>query len=254
MRKNRLKQLWRENQTAFGAWASLGSPAAVEAMAGMNVDWILLDAEHGVCSYEDCFSLLQAMSGSDATSLVRVPSCEPVPIRRVLDMGAGGVIVPTIRTPEEVQAVLSFCRYPPDGVRGVGPYRASRYYLDYLDYCKNANAEIAVIVQIETREAVDNLEDILEVPGLDAVFIGPADLSSALGTFPDANAPVVQEAIDRVLNSANQRGMPVGYYCNSGREAEARAKQGFRMLNVGSDMGFVTRSLHRAIKEARGET
>jgi 2-keto-3-deoxy-L-rhamnonate aldolase RhmA len=254
MRKNRLKELWRENQTAFGVWASLGSPAVVEAMAGMKVDWILLDAEHGICSYEDSFSLLQAMNGSQATSLVRVPSCDQVPIRRVLDLGAEGVLVPTIRTPEEVQAVVSFCRYPPDGVRGVGPNRASRYFLDYLDYCENANAEIAVIVQIETLEAIDNLDDILGVPGLDAVFIGPADLSSALGTFPDANAPVVQEAIDRVLNSANERGIPVGYYCNTGREAEARAKQGFRMLNVGNDTGFITISLHRALKEARGES
>jgi 4-hydroxy-2-oxoheptanedioate aldolase len=253
MRENHLKRLLKEGSPAYGIWLSSGSAAVAEAVSHLETDWILFDSEHGVASYEACFPLLQAVAGGSASSIVRVPSTDPAPVRRVLDMGAEGVLVPFIRTVEEVERVVAACRYPPQGIRGIGPYRASRYYLDFADYFGRANQEVLVTVQIETTEALDNLEAILAVPGLDAVFIGPADLSAALGQFPNIGAPEVKEAIQRIVSAADRAEMPVGFYCNSGGEARERVAQGCRMVSVAIDLGVLTRGLRRELREARGD-
>src|SRR5689334_20814458 len=142
MRKNSLKQLWRDDKPAFGIWADLGSSSAVEAVAQVDPDWILLDGEHGVASYEECFHLLQAMNGSRATSIIRVAWSDTIAIKRSLDMGAEGIMVPYVRTAEEVRRIVAACRYPPVGTRGLGPYRASKYETDFEDYYTHANEEI----------------------------------------------------------------------------------------------------------------
>ncbi len=253
MRKNRLKQLWREGKTAFGMWADLGSPAAVEAMAQLDLDWILLDGEHGAASYEGCFPLLQAMNGSQATSVIRVPAHDHIAIKRALDMGAEGVMVPYVRTAEEVRRVVAECRYPPVGIRGIGPFRGSKYETDFMDYYNHANQEIAAIVQIECVEAVQNLDAILAVPGLDAIFVGPADLSASMGFFPNVDAPEVQRAIDGIVAAAKKAKMPVGYYCGSGKEAEMRADQGFQLINFGNDMSYLVQSVRRELRVSRGQ-
>lgn len=253
MRPNRLKQLWREDRTAFGFWMTLGSPEVVELASCLDVDWLLLDAEHGAASYEDCLRLLQAMNGSDATPLIRVPWNDTVAIKRALDMGAEGILVPQIKTAEEVAGIVAMCRYPPEGHRGIGPQRASRYYLDFNDYMKKANEEIAVIVQIETVEAVDNLDAILAVPGLDAIFIGPADLSADMGYFPDMQAPEFLKVVDEILAKARKAGVPAGHYCGSGPEANERAAQGFLMVSINTELGVLTRGLQKDLKGARGE-
>ncbi|MBI1784533.1 hypothetical protein HYR69_05260, partial [Candidatus Sumerlaeota bacterium] len=165
MRKNRLRQLWREDKPAYGIWTDLGSPAAVEAAACCDPDWILLDGEHGAASYEGCFQLLQAMNGSEAAAIVRVPWNEIVGIKRALDMGADGIMVPYIKTAEDARAIVRACRYPPAGERGIGPFRASRYETEFMEYVNRANEEIIVMPQIENAEAVKNVEAILDVPG-----------------------------------------------------------------------------------------
>ncbi len=251
MRKNRLKELWREDKPAYGIWADLGSPAAVEAAACCEPDWILLDGEHGAAGYEGCFQLLQAMNGSRASSVVRVPWNEIVCIKRALDMGAEGIMVPYIKTADDVRAVVSACRYPPKGERGIGPFRASRYETEFMEYYNQANDEVMVMVQIENVGAVKNLDAILAVEGLDAIFIGPADLSASMGLFPNMDDPKVQSTIADVLARARAKKIPVGYYCNSGAEALARAKQGFRFISIGNDMTMLVTSIQRELKSAR---
>lgn len=251
MRKNRLKQLWREGKPAFGMWSDLGSPAVVEAMAQLELDWILLDGEHGVASFEACYGLLQAMNGSQASSIIRVPWNERIGIKRALDMGAEGILVPYIKSAAEAREIVSACRYPPVGTRGLGPYRASKYEYDFMDYYKRANEEIAVIVQIETAEALAEIEAIAATPGLDALFIGPADLSATLGHFPDMAHPEMQKAYAKILETGTKAGLPVGYYCNTGKDALARAAQGYRMMNVGNDMALATHALLKEVNAVR---
>lgn len=251
VKTNHLKKLWREGGSALGMWACLGSTASVEAMASMDLDFILIDGEHGVASYEGAFPLLQAMNGSKTTSIIRVPGIDHIAIKRSLDMGAEGILVPYVRNADEVRHVVSECRYPPKGIRGIGPYRASMYELDFMDYFTRAEKEIAVIIQIETTDAVENLDEIIAVEGVDALFIGPADLSGCMGRFPDMNHPEVQEVVARILQKGNAAGLPVGYFCSNGMDAHRRVEQGFRMVNIGNDMVFLTRGVVDNLKTAR---
>lgn len=253
MKRNRLKQLWAEGKPGFGFWAMLGGPATVEALARLGPDWISIDAEHGAFGFDDCLPLIRAMNGTNVAPFVRVPSKDPVSIKRVIDWGALGIFVPQIRTAEEVAEVVSTCRYPPVGTRGIGPTRASNYFLDFEDYHAHANDEIAVIVQIETREAVENLEAILAVPGLDGILIGPADLSAALGYFPDVNGEAFQKVVAGILETGRRADIPVGYYCFSGEEARQRAEQGFRFVSVVADVKVLTAGFERQLADARGE-
>ncbi len=264
MNENRLKRLLREGKPAWGVWTQLGSASVAEALSQLDIDWILLDAEHGAAGADQMIPQLRAVAASAAlgssspssppvTALVRVPTTEPIGIRRALDMGAGGVIVPLIKTAEEVAAAVAATRYPPSGTRGIGPFRASGYYTDHRDYYENSADQTVVVAQIETRESVENLEDILQVPGLDAVLIGPADLSSALGTYPDREAPEFVQAVARVAKLAAKAGVAAGYYCANGEEAALRRAEGFTMLSVSLDINLLTGGLHRALKLGRGE-
>lgn len=253
MKTNRLKQLWSQGKPGFGMWAALGSSVAVEAMGQLDPDWVLLDAEHGISSYEGVLPLMQALAGRSTTVLVRLPAGEYIPIKRVLDMGAEGIMVPQIRNAEEVREIVSLCRYAPEGTRGIGPYRASGYELDFPDYFKRANEQIVVIVQIEHPEAVANLEEILAVDGLDSVFIGPADLALSLGHFPQIDHPEVQKAITEIRDKARAAGKPVGYYTNSGEQAREFAEQGYQMVNVCNDLSVLARGLRRNYRQATGK-
>lgn len=249
--QSRLKQCWREGRPAFGLWAMLGGGASIEALASLEPDWIVLDAEHGAFSYEDCFALLQAIGSSGATPLVRVPAPEQIPIKRVLDFGAMGVIIPQIRDAAEVARAVAWCRYPPGGTRGLGPTRPSGYYRKLGDYFATANDEIAVIAQIETREAAENLESILAVPGLDAVLIGPGDLAVALGHYPDIDGEPMQAEVARILAVCAAAGVPCGYYCLAGEDARRRADQGFRFISVNSDVSALLGTLASDLETAR---
>lgn len=261
MKENRLKRLLREGKPAWGVWTQLGSANVAEALSQLDIDWILLDAEHGAAGVDQMMPQLRAVAASAAlgpdspppTALVRVPTTEPIGIRRALDMGAGGVIVPLIKTAEEVAAAVAATRYPPSGTRGIGPFRASGYYTDHRDYYENSADRTVFVAQIETRESVENLEQILEVPGLDAVLIGPADLSSAFGTYPDREAPEFLAAVARVAELATKAGVAAGYYCANGEEAALRRAEGFTMLSVSVDINLLTGGLRRALKLGQGE-
>lgn len=252
MRANRLKRMLKDGRPAYGLWVDLGSVAVAEALASLGFDWLLLDAEHGVASFEECQNLLRAMNGSETTSLIRVPYTDRIAVKRALDMGAEGVLVPYVKTVEQVREVISWCRYPPVGTRGLGPFRASKYETDFMNYYTKANDEVLVMAQIETVEALECLDEILALPGLDAIFIGPADLAATMGHFPDMNHPAVQGAVDRILQSGQRAGVPVGYYCSTGEIARRRAEQGFLMANVGNDMVLLTNAATRELAAARG--
>ncbi|MBF0277262.1 MAG: hypothetical protein HQM13_05720 [SAR324 cluster bacterium] len=252
MKSNHLNALWKKNRPGIGFWASLSSPSIIEAAATLEYDWILIDAEHGVSSYNDTPHLLRAMAGTKATAIVRVPGFEDRSVfKRVLDMGAEGVLVPQIKTAAEVKKIVTACRYPPLGDRGFGNARATRYTLDFKDYSKRANQEILVLVQIETADALKNIDSILKVPGLDGALIGPSDLSSALGCPFEWNSPVLIKAIDKVLKASKKAKKPLGIFCNSPQQAKQRIKEGFLFVNICDDISIVANGLKKALKDLK---
>lgn len=249
MRENALKKKLAAGEKAVGLWAGLGSEATLEMAAPLGFDWVLIDCEHGVASYEALPGLLRALGGSETTSVVRVPTKDdPGMFKRVLDMGVEGVMVPQVYSADDVRAVVNNCRYPPQGERGIAAGRGHKYGLDFLPTLQNANDEVMVIVQIETKEAIEAIDDILAVPGLDAVLIGPADLSAALGHTLQFDHPDVAAAFAKVAEAAAKAGKPAGFYCNTPQEAKKRFDEGFSFANICNDAGLLLQGYVGAMK------
>ena len=252
MRDNALRKKLAADEKAIGLWAGLGSEATLEMAAPLGFDWVLIDCEHGVAHYEQLPGLLRALNGSDMTSVIRVPTKDdPSIFKRVLDMGIEGVMVPQVYTAEDVKAVVNACRYPPEGERGIAAGRGHKYGLDFMGVLQNTNSQVMVIVQIETKEALASIDAILAVPGLDAVLIGPADLSAALGHTLQFDHPDVVAAFDKVQKAAAAAGKPAGFYCNSPKDAQMRFDQGFSFANICNDAGLLLQGYAGALRDMK---
>lgn len=218
-----------------GAISSLPDPFAAEVFAAAGFDWICVDLQHGMATPASLVGILQAFSITATPVLVRVPWNEPAPIMRALDAGAAGVIVPMVNSAADAQAAVAACRYPPDGIRSWGPTRALLRQAGYS--VEAANAAVVCAVMIETRRGLDAADEILAVPGVDAVFVGPSDLAVDLGMAPSlaADAPSVHEALGRIVDAANRHGVCPAIF-TSGHDAVTRlSAMGFRLLTAGSD-------------------
>jgi 4-hydroxy-2-oxoheptanedioate aldolase len=250
MRENGVKKLWREDRPAFGAWLSIPSAFSAEVMAHQNVDWLCIDTQHGPIDYETALAMLQAISTTETTPFARVPWNEPGVIGKMLDAGAYGVIVPMVNSRAEAEAAVAACRYPPEGIRSFGPTRAV-FYAGF-DYFAHANQEVCCIPQIETTAAVDNLDEILSVEGVDAVYIGPMDLSISLGLPPqmDSDVPAYAEARQRILEACQRHNVAAGIHA-SVSSAPKRAAEGFRMVLATSDVGALIRAAAEDVRSVR---
>lgn len=231
---NPLKDIWADGKVAHGGWLSIGHTMTAEAMGSIGFDYLCVDMQHGTADYSQAFSMLQTLRSSTSALLARVPWNEPGIIGRTLDAGAAGVIVPMVNSVEEAEAAVAACRYPPDGARSWGPIRPGRIYDGYSP--ASANAGVACIPMIETAQAVAALDDILQVPGIDAVYVGPADLSISYGQPPasDNDGPFA-EALTRIVAACEANGVIPGVH-TSPQFAQARREQGFRMITVASDL------------------
>lgn len=235
-----LKRRMRAGEVLLGSWIDLVDPCACEIMADIGFDWFLIDTEQGPIDIGTLQTMLIAMRGSSTVPLVRVPWNDQVVIKRTLDVGAMGIIVPLVRTAQDVRDAISYARYPPAGVRGCSPRRASDYFRNIDDYLAKANDGIIVIVQIEHIDAVQNLDEILAVPDLDGIFIGPADLSNSMGFFNQPQAPEVQATIAEVIRKGNAAGVCVGLAAGGTIEQLGSwAERGVQFLPVGSDRRFM---------------
>ncbi len=223
-----------------GTWETLGDPAAMEVLSRVGFDFLLIDAEHAPLGDETLRNLLMAGAGrgTDTSLLVRVPWNDPVRIKIVLDLGADGVMVPMVNSGDEARRAVAACKYPPEGIRSVGPGRPSNYYADQSGYVARANDEIAVLVQVEHARAVAALDDILRVPGIDAVFVGPGDLAASLGRLPDPHHPEVQAAIERIAAGCVARGVPFGTDADTAEGIRWLAGLGARLFTTGIDTRF----------------
>jgi 2-keto-3-deoxy-L-rhamnonate aldolase RhmA len=201
-RGQNLKHRLRAGEVTIGAWISFAESAVAEIMAGTGFDWVLIDTEHAQFSPEGLQTVLMAFNGRESVPIVRVPWNNPAIIKQALDLGAGGVLVPMVNTVDEARAAVAACRYPPEGIRGFGPRRASDYYRHVAEYVASANDSVIVALQIEHIEAVKSIVDIVAVPGIDVICLGPNDLSGSMGLLGQIEHPSVVDAIHRVLDEA----------------------------------------------------
>ena len=235
MRPNRLRQLWADNKPALNGWLAIPSSFSAEVMAHQGWDTLTIDLQHGVIDYAALVPMLQAISTTSAVPIVRVPWLEPGILMKALDAGAYGVICPMINTREDAQRLVHFTHYAPQGTRSFGPIRASLY--GGADYPQHANQTIVTFAMIETAQALDNLDAILSVEGLDAIYIGPSDLSLSLGCKPvfDDVEPKAQQAIEHIVARAKAHGVVAGIHNGRADVAAARVALGFRFVTLGSD-------------------
>ncbi len=250
MRENTVKRAWREEKVTYGAWLSIPSAFSAEVMAHQGFDWLCIDMQHGVIDYQTAVAMLQAISTTETVPFVRVPWNEPGIIGKVLDAGAYGVIIPMVNSREEAEAAVGACRYVPDGYRSYGPIRAA-YYAG-ADYSSHANEEIACIPMIETTTALAHLEEILAVPGIDAVYVGPADLSLTLGLPPrmDHDDESFQRARLTIAEECRSRGITAGIHATASL-APKHVEAGYRMITISSDIGSLAGGAAQDLRSVR---
>jgi 4-hydroxy-2-oxoheptanedioate aldolase len=250
LKPNRFKRdLGRRQQ--LGMFSTLASPLLVELFAGCGFDWILIDTEHSPNEMPGVINQLQALSALPASPIVRPAWSDMVLVKRLLDAGAQTLLLPYVQNAEAAEQAVSYTRYPPHGVRGVsGSSRAAGYGL-VADYVVRAADEICVIVQIETAEGLRDLERIAAVDGVDAVFIGPADLAASLGHLGNAQHPEVQSAIDDAFRRLRALGKPAGYLTTNEAEAERRIADGVDFVGVATDTSIITRGATGLIQRLR---
>jgi 2-keto-3-deoxy-L-rhamnonate aldolase RhmA len=231
------KRRVRAGEVVTGAWVSLTDPATTEIMGRIGFDFLLYDTEHSPWNLESMQAALMALNGTDTMPFVRVPWNDHVHIKQMLDMGVEGILAPMVRTVEECKALVAACRYPPVGARGFGPRRASNYYRDIDAYIAAANEAIFVMPQIEDIATVGLLDDYLAVPGIDAVCIGPNDLSGTAGLLRQKDHPTVKTALETIVTKASARKLPICLGVNTAPEnMKKEVARGVRLMLVTSDL------------------
>jgi 4-hydroxy-2-oxoheptanedioate aldolase len=244
VRENKLKSIWARGEAVVNGWLSIPSSFSAEVMANQGFDSLTVDMQHGVIDYQVAVTMLQGISTTGAMPMARVPWNDPARLMKILDAGAYGVICPMVNTRAEAEALVRACKYPPRGYRSWGPVRASIYA--GADYGDHANDDIVVMPMIETAEAMKNLDDILSVPGVDGVYVGPSDLSLALGLKPrldQTDAPVV-EAQQKIAEACKRHGVVAGIHNSTAAYALKMIAQGYQFVTLASD------SRHMAMKAA----
>jgi 4-hydroxy-2-oxoheptanedioate aldolase len=251
MKENRLRTLWQNDQAAVNGWLAIGNSFSAEVMAHQGWDTLTIDLQHGVIDYQAMVPMLQAINTTATVPIVRVPWLEPGILMKSLDAGAYGVICPMVNTREEAQKFVAWTSYAPMGTRSFGPIRA--LMVGGADYPAHANKTIVRFAMIETAQALDNLDAIMSVEGLDAIYIGPSDLSLALGcrpVFDDVDPPVAQ-AIDHILARATAHGIKAGVHNGIAEGALARIAKGFRFVTIGSDARLMAAASQQVLTKMR---
>ena len=254
MRPNKIKQMWADGKSATLGWLSISHGFTAEVMARQGFDALCVDLQHGTSELNDVLPMLQAISQTDTTPIVRVAWNDPAAIMKALDLGAYGIIVPLVNTAEEAAKAVAACRYMPVGMRSSGPVRAVQY--GGADYAAHANDEIIIMAMIETQEGIANLDAICATPGLDAVYIGPADLSYALGLAPRADNPDATHlaTCDKILETAHKHGIKAVMHCAGAEFAAGALKRGFDMVMLTSDLNCMVAGARLQLDELKAKS
>lgn len=252
MRKNSVKALLAKGAPVTNAWLSIPSGYLAEGAGHQGFDSVTVDLQHGMIGFETAVTMLQAISATPAVPMVRAPSNDPEAIMHLLDAGAYGVICPMISSPEQAEALIAACRYPPEGNRSFGPARGKLYGGD--DYFEAANGEILAIPMIETAQALENIDAILAVPGVDMIYVGPNDLAIELGERPGAELKnsATKDAITHILTRSKDAKIATGIFCGSAVLAAQRLEEGFDLVTPGNDFNLLMGAMSEAVVVSTG--
>ena len=253
MRKNKLKELFKGGKPIINSWLAVPSSFSAEVMANQGWDSITIDMQHGLIDYPNAVNMLQAISTTATTPLARVNWNEPGQIMKILDAGCYGIICPMVSNRKEAEKFVQACQYPPKGYRSFGPIRAGIY--GGADYAKHANSEILKLAMIETKEALDKLDEIFDTPNLDGIYIGPADLSLAVGEEPGFDKPNNSKAfmeILRILDAAKKRNLLAGLHNGTPEYAKKMIEKGFDLVTVGSDSRYIVSGAKSDLEKLKG--
>lgn len=252
-----IKEKLARGEPSLGSWMSMGHVSIAEILASAGYDWVVIETEHTAIDVSEVLRLLIAIEGRGAVPLVRLAWNDPIQAKAVLDSGAAGVIVPMVNTRTDAELAVRMVKYPPQGFRGVGLARAQGYGRTFDDYVRHANRDTLLVVQIEHIDAVANIDEILAVPGIDATFIGPYDLSTSMGLAGQLSHPDVVAARQKVLDATLKRGLAAGIHLvhpdRVATELPACLAQGYRFIALGTDilfLGDACRALHAAARRA----
>lgn len=251
MRPNKLDSIWKQGGAVINGWLGIPSSVSAENMAQAGWDSLTVDLQHGLVDYQTAVTMLQAISTTTTVPLARVPWLEPGIIMKLLDAGAYGIVCPMINSRAECEAFVGACRYAPAGYRSYGPVRATWY--GGPDYWQRANDTVIAMAMIETRQAVERLDDILSVPGLDALYVGPNDLALTLGCAPSGvpTDPIVLDAIKTIVAGAKRHGVYAGIHCGSTAMAKDMIALGFQFVTLLADNAFLAAAAKSAVGEMR---
>ena len=253
MRKNKLKELFKSGKPIINSWLAVPSSFSAEVMANQGWDSLTIDMQHGLIDYSNAISMLQSISTTETTPMARVNWNEPGQIMKILDAGCYGIICPMVSNRKEAENFVQACQYPPKGYRSFGPIRATIYGGD--DYAKNANEEILKLAMIETKEALEKLDEILDTPNLDGIYIGPADLSLAVDEEPgfdrSENTRAYKEIL-RILDGAKKRNLLAGLHNGTAEYAQKMINKGFNLVTVGSDSRYIASGSKSDLEKLKG--
>ena len=255
MRKNKLKEIFKSGKSAINGWLQIPNSFTAELMANQNWDSLTLDMQHGVIDYSNAVGMLQAISTTNVVPMARVNWNEPGQIMKILDAGAYGIICPMVSNKKEAENFIKACMYPPDGFRSYGPIRGLVY--GGPDYAEESNNEILKFAMIETKESLENLDEIMKTPGLDGIYIGPADLSLAIGQKPSFDKPEgdpVYEVIMKILDHAKKNKIIAGIQNGQPEYAEKMIKKGFQLVTIGSDQRYMAAASKAALGKLKKDT
>jgi len=245
-----LRKRLLQGELLLGTILSLDSPDVAEILSGIGFDWIFIDAEHSTLAPHHLKTLFQAI-GESTPCVVRLPALDEIAVKKTLDAGAAGLLVPQVSTPEQVEQLVKWGRYYPAGSRGLGFGRAQGYGLKVGDYLENANENILLSVQAESAQAVKNIESIVQVPGLDAVLVGPYDLSASMGLPGQVDHPDVKAAIQHVAKVCFDVNMPIGIFGMTAESVQPYIAQGFRFIVCGADTVLLGTAARQLLEQLR---
>lgn len=247
---NKFRKALLDRKLTIGAWMQIGHPSIAEIFARCGFDWLCVDLEHGVIDLEMMTNIFRAIERYDTVPIVRLPMNDPIWIHRSLDAGAKGLIIPMVKTAQEAELAIKEAKYPPRGVRGYGYSRANIHGIDFYDYIETANDEIAMVMQIEHKDAISNFEDIVKVDGVDALFIGPLDLSGSMGITGQIDHPDMVVALDKYKTVSKKIGKSFGMHIIRPNEETIKAniQQGYTMIALGLDTVFLDEMAKKTLK------
>ena len=255
MRENKLRDIWKSGAAAVNGWLAIPNSFSAETMAHQGWDSLTIDMQHGIADYADMCAMLTSISTTETVPLVRVPWNEPGMIGKVLDGGAYGVICPMVNTKEEAEKLVAYSKYPPRGTRSNGPIRSGMYG-SAGTYQQTANDEIVLLPMMETKTAVENMESILDVEGINGVYIGPSDLGFSYGLVPklDREEPEILKIYEKIVKECGKRGLYPGIHCSGADGAVRAINMGFKLVTLSNESGLMMTYAKMQVAQTRKDS